>query len=66
MAASVWSEEKPHLSAVLAARLAEDAGVSQLVITHLNPVFPRETLLQEARSLHRDTRIARPGDILKC
>ncbi len=64
--ASVWSEEKPHLSAVLAARLAEDAGVSQLVITHLNPVFPRETLLQEARSLHRDTRIARPGDILEC
>ena len=64
--ASVWSEEKPHLSAELAARLAEDAGVSQLVITHLNPVFPWETLLQEARSLHRDTRIARPGDILEC
>ena len=64
--ASVWTEEKPHLSAELAARLAEDAGVRQLVITHLNPVFPFGTLLQEARSVHRDTRIARAGEILEC
>ena len=64
--ASVWSEEKPHLSAELAARLAEDAGIGQLVITHLNPVFPPEALLKEARSLHRDTRIARAGEILEC
>ena len=64
--ASVWAEGKPHLSAALAARLAEDAGIGQLVITHLNPVFPRETLLNEARSVHHDTRIARAGEVLEC
>ncbi len=64
--ASVWAEEKPHLSAELAARLAEDAGAGQLVITHLNPVFPSEALLKEARFLHRDTRIARAGEMLEC
>ena len=64
--ASVWTEDKPHLSAELAARLAEDAGAGQLVITHLNPVFPPEALLKEARFLHRDTRIARAGEMLEC
>ena len=64
--ASVWAENKPHLSAELAARLAEEAGVSRLVITHLNPVFPVDVLLKEARSVHRDTRIARAGEILEC
>ena len=64
--ASVWTEDKPHLSAEQAARLAEDAGVGQLVITHLNPLFPYETLLQEARSVHRDTRIAGVGEVLEC
>ena len=64
--ASVWSEDKPHLSAELAGRLAEDACAGQLVITHTNPLFPCETLLQEARSVHRDTRIARAGEVLEC
>jgi ribonuclease BN (tRNA processing enzyme) len=64
--ASVWAENKPHLSAGLAARLAEEASVGQLVITHLNPVFPPEALLKEARSVHRETGIARPGEILEC
>ena len=64
--ASVWAEEKPHLSAELAAHLAEEAGVTRLVITHLNPIFPVEVLLKEARSVHRDTRIARSGEILEC
>ena len=64
--ASVWTEEKPHLSAGLAAHIAEEAGVARLVITHLNPVFPVDVLLKEARSVHRDTRIARAGEILEC
>ena len=64
--ASVWTEEKPHLSAELAARIAEEAGVGRLVITHLNPVFPPEVLLKEARSVHRETRIARAGEMLEC
>jgi ribonuclease BN (tRNA processing enzyme) len=64
--ASAWAEGKPHLSAGLAARLAEDAGVGQLVITHLNPFFPCETLLREARDIHHDTRIAQAGEVLEC
>ena len=64
--ASAWAEGKPHLSAELAARLAEEAGVGQLVITHLNPVFPCETLLREARNIHQNTRIAHAGEVLEC
>ena len=45
---AAWAEGKPHLSAALAARLAADAGVKRLVITHLNPAFPPRTLLEEA------------------
>ena len=63
---SAWSEEKPHLSAALAARLAEEAGALRLVITHLNPVFPPDALLKEARAVHRDTVLARAGEILEC
>ena len=64
--ASAWAEGKPHLSAELAAHLAENAGIGRLVITHLNPVFPEETLLQEARSVHQNTRIAHAGEVLEC
>lgn len=64
--ASSWVEEKPHLSAELAARLAEEAGAGRLVITHLNPVFPPDALLREARSVHHDTILARAGEVLEC
>ena len=64
--ASVWTEEKPHLSAELAGRLAEEAGAGKLVITHLNPVYPPDVLLQEARSVHRNTVIAGAGEVLEC
>jgi hypothetical protein len=37
-----------------------------LVITHLNPVFPCETLLREARNIHQNTRIAHAGEVLEC
>ena len=62
--AEIWSEEKPHLSARLAAELAEEAGVEQLVVTHLNPLFPRDPLLREARAAHRDTALAEAGRVL--
>ena len=63
---SVWTEDKPHLSAELAGRLAEEAGIGHLVISHLNPVFPCKTLLQEARSVHQNTRIAQAGEVIGC
>ena len=58
-----WSEEKPHLSAALAASLALETGAGKLVITHLNPLFPRETLLREARSVFRNTCLAESGAV---
>ena len=63
--ASAWTEEKPHLSAELAASLAEEAGVGRLVVTHLNPLFAPETLLREARALHRDACLAAAGETIE-
>ena len=58
----IWSEEKPHLSAVLAARLAETARVKRLVITHLNPLIDPIGLISEARDVRSDVIRARIGD----
>ena len=62
--ASAWSEDKPHLSAELAARLAADTNAGNLIITHLNPVWPRRTLLQEARAVYSRARLAEAGAII--
>ena len=59
-----WTEEKPHLSAEMAARLAVDAAVETLVVTHLNPVFPRRILLEEARAVFPHTLLAESGAFL--
>lgn len=59
-----WAENKPHLSAVLAASLARDAEVRQLILTHLNPFFPPTLLLKEARPVFSDVRIAEAGKII--
>ena len=61
---SDWTEQKPHLSATLAAALASEAGAERLVLTHLNPLYPPETLLQEARRHHRGVELAEPGRVL--
>ena len=59
-----WTEQKPHLSAALAASLAAEACAERLVLTHLNPFIPAEVLLDEARSCHPDVSLARPGRVL--
>ena len=61
---NAWAEGKPHLSAALAAGLARDAGAKQLVVTHLNPVFPPEQLLREARPSFPAVRIAESGMVI--
>ncbi len=61
---SVWAENKPHLSASLAARLAREAGARQLVITHLNPLYDPALLLREARKEFPDALIASAGSVL--
>ena len=60
-----WSEDKPHLSAALAAELARDAGAERLVLTHLNPVYSPRLLLREAQAVHSCVSLARPGSVLE-
>ena len=60
---NAWDEAKPHLSAKLAAGLALDACVNTLVITHLNPLFPRRILLEEARAVFPRARLAEAGAV---
>ncbi|MDD6051855.1 MAG: MBL fold metallo-hydrolase [Clostridiales bacterium] len=57
-----WAEGKPHLSAALAAKVAKEARVGQLVITHLNPAIDPNTLLREARAYRSDAVLAACGD----
>ena len=59
-----WTEQKPHLSAALAAQLACDAGADCLVLTHLNPLFSPGLLLREAQAVHSRVCIAAPGAVL--
>ena len=61
---SDWTEQKPHLSASLAASLAREAACGSLIVTHLNPLYPRELLLQEARRVFPSVRMAEAGAIV--
>ena len=60
-----WHEDLPHFSAHQAGQLARDAGVKQLVITHLQPGSDKELLLREAREAYANARMALPGLSIK-
>ena len=47
------------------AELARDACVSRLVITHLNPSFPPQTLLEEARRVFPAVQLASRGAVFE-
>jgi ribonuclease Z len=51
-----------HLTAAQAARLARDAGVYQLVLTHVSRRYREAEILEEARSIFSDTVVARDFD----
>lgn len=55
--------ETGHSTAAEAARLAHDAGVRRLVLTHISPRYTRDApeLLAEARAVFPETVIARDG-----
>ena len=60
-----WSVQKPHLSAKLAAVLAEEAGAGRLILTHHSPLLPVQPRLLEALTVHPDTVLAEPGTCLE-
>ena len=61
---AAWSEDKPHLSAELAAQLAAETHAEELIITHLNPFIASRTLLEEARRFFPSVRLAEKGMVI--
>jgi ribonuclease Z len=57
------AKETGHSTAAEAARIAVEAGVRRLVLTHISPRYTRDApeLLAEARAIFPDTVIARDG-----
>lgn len=56
-----WHDKAPHMSAHRAAVLAKEAGVQQLLITHLPPSNVPELLLEEAQRVFPNAQLAVPG-----
>ena len=54
-----YREDAPHLSAALCGQLAKNAVAKRLLLTHLNPKYSPETLLQEARAFFPNAEIAK-------
>ncbi|MBQ9196456.1 MAG: MBL fold metallo-hydrolase [Clostridia bacterium] len=58
---ALWAENKPHLSARLAAEAARDAGARHLLLTHFTPGSALDILLREAREVYPQAALAEPG-----
>ena len=57
-----WTEKKPHLSASHCGALARDVRAGALLLTHLNPLYDPQALLDEARRDYPAAELARLGD----
>ncbi len=51
-----------HLTAAQAARLAREAGVTQLILTHVSRRYPEREVAAEARAIFPETLVARDFD----
>ena len=58
-----WKPTAPHYSAALCGKLAKDAHAKRLLLTHFNPKYDPEALLQEAREHFPGAALAVIGDI---
>jgi ribonuclease Z len=59
------AREFGHLTATMAARLARDAGVKQLYLTHLSRRYREREVLEEAQKIFPATIVARDFDQYK-
>lgn len=59
------AREFGHLTAAQAARLARDAGVKQLLLTHLSRRYRERDILEEAQKIFPNTAVARDFDQYK-
>lgn len=58
---ALWAENKPHMSARLAAETAVSARARRLMLTHFTPGIPQQTLLEEGRAAFPGAVLAVPG-----
>ena len=59
-----WADTKPHMSASHAAKLAADAGVKSLYLTHLPVKHEPATLLKEAQAVYPLAQTVFPGLVI--
>jgi len=58
-----WKPTAPHYSAALCGQLAASTHARRLLLTHFNPKYDPEALLQEAREHYPTASIAGVGDV---
>ncbi len=56
-----WNIKKPHMTPGMCARLARDARAKKLVLTHINPSYNVEAVLDEAITDYPEAMVARAG-----
>ena len=56
-----WKDSKPHLNPTKCAVLAKGAGATELILSHLSPLYDKGELLDEARHTFANAVLAEAG-----